>query len=191
MPYYRCPQCGLTTHSVAGYSTVGVCASCAAPLPFSARFDPAVAIDRAQVVRAGLAAPAKARHMVAALPLEEGLREALAIVVSELVTNSVRHGGIAAGDPIELHVTGDERSVSVSVRDGGPGFSLARGRNGTSRAGGLGLRMVAALSEDWTVASGPDGCTVQCALEALPAEVGKRTAASQAAAFVLDEEVAQ
>jgi len=40
MPYYRCPECGLTTHSVAGYSTVGMCASCAAPLPFE---DPASA----------------------------------------------------------------------------------------------------------------------------------------------------
>ena len=45
----------------------------------------------------------------------------LVIVVSELVTNSVRHAGIAAEDPIELHVTGDDRGVSVSVHDGGPG----------------------------------------------------------------------
>jgi hypothetical protein len=42
MPYYRCPECGLTTHSVAGYSTVGMCASCAASLPFEQRLDPAV-----------------------------------------------------------------------------------------------------------------------------------------------------
>ena len=47
MPYYRCPECGLTTHSVAGYSTVGMCASCAAPLPFETRFDPAVTHNRA------------------------------------------------------------------------------------------------------------------------------------------------
>jgi len=42
MPYYRCPECGLTTYSVARYSTVGMCASCAAPLPFEARLYPAV-----------------------------------------------------------------------------------------------------------------------------------------------------
>jgi len=48
MPYYRCPECGLTTHSVVGYSTVGMCASCAAPLPFGARLYPAETHDRAQ-----------------------------------------------------------------------------------------------------------------------------------------------
>jgi hypothetical protein len=49
MPYYRCPECGLTTHSVARYSTVGMCASCAAPLPFEAPLYPAVTPDRTQV----------------------------------------------------------------------------------------------------------------------------------------------
>ena len=38
----------------------------------------------------------------------------MVVVVSELVTNSVRHAGIAAGDPIDVRVTGDERHVSVS-----------------------------------------------------------------------------
>ena len=52
MPYYRCPECGLTTHSVAGYSTVGMCASCAAPLPNEPRLRPGLAHDRTQVLRA-------------------------------------------------------------------------------------------------------------------------------------------
>jgi signal transduction histidine kinase len=191
MPYYRCPECGLLTHTVAGYSTVGMCASCAAPLPFEARLYPAVTHDRTQVLRAGLAAPAKARHMVASLPLAEGLRDALVIVVSELVTNSVRHAGVAAGDAIELHVTGDDRRVSVSVHDGGPGFSLPRATNGHPRAGGLGLEIVAALSQGWTATCGPEGCTVRCAVEGQPAAVGKRTDARQSGAFVVAEEVAQ
>jgi hypothetical protein len=52
MPYYRCPECGLTTYSVARYSTVGMCASCAAPLPYEARLHPAITHDRTQVLRA-------------------------------------------------------------------------------------------------------------------------------------------
>ena len=52
MPYCRCPECGVLTHSVAGYSTLGVCASCAAPLPFEAPLSPAVTYDRSQVLRA-------------------------------------------------------------------------------------------------------------------------------------------
>jgi len=44
MPYYRCPECGLTTHSVARDATVGMCASCAAPLPFEAPLYPAARV---------------------------------------------------------------------------------------------------------------------------------------------------
>jgi len=141
-----------------------MCASCAAPLPSGPRLYPAVIHDRTQVLRAGLAAPANARHMVDTLPLAEELRDALVMVVSELVTNSVRHAGIAAEDPIDLHVTADDRRAFVSVHDGGPGFSLPIATNGKPRAGGLGLKIVAALSEDWSVACEPDGCTVQCAV---------------------------
>ncbi len=191
MPYYRCPECGLLTHSVAGYSTVGMCAACAAPLPFGARLYPVVTHDRTQVLRAGRAAPAEARHMVAALPLAEELRDALVIVVSELVTNSVRHAGIAEEDPIEVHLTGDDRRLSVSVHDGGPGFSVPIATNGKPRGGGLGLKLVAALSGGWTVACGPEGCTVRCAVEGGPVTVGKTANATQTGALVLEEDVAR
>ena len=147
--------------------------------------------DLAHVVRAGPAAPAKARHVVATLPLTEELRDALVIVVSELVTNSVRHAGLAPGAPIELRVTGGDRRVSVSVHDGGPGFSKPIATNGKRRPGGLGLKIVAALSEDWAVARGPEGCTVRCAVEGWPAMAGKRANAKQNGAVVLEEEVAQ
>jgi anti-sigma regulatory factor (Ser/Thr protein kinase) len=190
MPYYRCPECGLISHSVAGYSTVGMCASCAAPLPFGPRLYPAVTHDRTQVVRSGLAAPSKARHMVATLPLAEGLRDALVIVVSELVTNSVRHAGIAVEDPIEVHVTGDDRRLYVSVHDGGPGFSVPIAKNGKPRAGGLGLKIVAALSEEWGVACGPDGCTVRCAVVSWPVSGSVSTNATQSA-LGLEQQVAQ
>ena len=191
MPYYRCPACGLTTHSVAGYSTVGECASCAAPLPIAARLQGVLTHDLAHVVRAGPAAPAKARNVVATMPVTEELRDALVIVVSELVTNSVRHAGLAPGAPIELRVTGGDRRLSVSVHDGGPGFSKPIAANGEKRPGGLGLKIVAALSEDWAVASGPAGCTVRCAVEGWPATAGKRTNGTQNGALVLEEEVAQ
>lgn len=191
MPYYRCPECGLITHSVAGYSTVGMCASCGAPLPFRARRHRAVTHDRTEVLRAGLPAPAKARDMVAALPLEEGLSAALVIVVSELVTNSVRHAGLAAGDPIEVRVTGDDRRLSVSVHDGGPGFSKAIVTNGGRRPGGLGLKVVAALSDDWAVARWSGGCTVRCTVAGSRVSAGERAEATQSGAVRLEELVAQ
>jgi len=168
-----------------------MCASCGAPLPFEARLYPAVTHDVTQVMRAGLGAPAEARHVVATLPLTEGLRDALVVVVSELVTNSLRHAGLAAGDPIELQVTGDDRRASVSVHDGGAGFSKPMATNGKRRPSGLGLRIVAALSDDLAVACGPDGCTVRCAVEGWPTSVGARPTAAQNGAFTVEEDVAQ
>ena len=48
MPYYRCPECGLITHSVSSYSNVGMCASCGALLPFEAPLYPAVSSTTGQ-----------------------------------------------------------------------------------------------------------------------------------------------
>ena len=39
VPYYRCPACGSMSHSVAAYSTTGVCAVCSAELPDDAKLD--------------------------------------------------------------------------------------------------------------------------------------------------------
>ena len=130
MPYYRCPACGSLSHSVAVYSTAGVCAICAAELPDQAKLgdlsESEFGVNRS--LRADLAAPRQARHAVATLPLRELARERLALVVSELVTNSIRHAGLAAGDPIELQMTRDNGQVRIAVHDGGPGFDPTDGR---------------------------------------------------------------
>ena len=165
MPYYRCPACGSMSHSVAAYSTAGVCAVCSEELPEHAKLDalpePKFGVNRS--MRAGLGAPAQARHTIGALPLREDAREKLALLVSELVTNSIRHAGLAAGDPIQLELTSENGLLWIAVRDGGPGFDPANG-NGNVR--GFGLSIIASLAEDWGVESGPDGCTVWCAMSA-------------------------
>ena len=56
---------------------------------------------------------------------------------------------------------------------------------------GLITHSVAALSEDWAVACGPDGCTVRCAVAGWPASAGKRTRATQSGTWLLAENAAQ
>lgn len=169
MPYYRCPACGSLSHSVAAYSTAGVCAVCSADLPDHAKLE-VVAGSKFEVnrsMRASLAAPAQARRAVVGLPLDDHARQRLALLVSELVTNSLRHAGLSAGDPIELEMTTENGQVLVAVRDGGPGFRpppLPK-VNGANRGnGGFGLAIVASLAEEWGVDSTGDGCTVWCAV---------------------------
>ena len=165
MPYYRCPVCGSMSHSVAAYSTAGVCAVCSAPLPDDAKVDvlPESRFGLNRSMGAGLDAPYQARRAVTALPLSEHARNRLALVVSELVTNALRHAQLAAGDPIDLHVMSDNGQVLVSVRDSGPGFS-PEAHTGNGSNGGFGLAIVAALADEWGVDHGADGCTVWCAL---------------------------
>ena len=167
MPYYRCPACGSLSHSVAGYSTAGSCAICAAPLPASAKLDvlPESTFGVNRSLRAGLSAPAEARRTVVALPLHARARELLALLVSELVTNAIRHAGVAAGDPIDLTLASENGHVWVSVRDGGPGFDPETSEDASPRASGYGLEIVATLADEWGVERGSTGCTVWCSLD--------------------------
>ena len=154
------------SHSVAAYSTTGVCAVCSAELPKEARLaalpEPKFGLNRS--MPAGLGAPGQARSAVAALPLNEEAREKLALLVSELVTNSIRHAGLAAGDPIDLRLSTHNGHLLISVHDRGPGFDPHGGRNGDRT--GFGLAILAELTDQWGVETEADGCTVWCAMNA-------------------------
>jgi anti-sigma regulatory factor (Ser/Thr protein kinase) len=167
MPYYRCPACGSMSHSVAAYSTAGVCAVCSAKLPNDAKVEslPESRFGVNRHMRAGLGAPGEARRVVAALPLQEPARERLALVVSELVTNSIRHAGLSAGDPIELELASENGRVWIAVHDRGSGFD-PHVRNGEGRESGFGLAIVQELAEEWGVELRPDGFTIWCSFDA-------------------------
>jgi two-component sensor histidine kinase len=74
----------------------------------------------------------------------------LALVISEIVTNAVRHAGLGPEDEIEI--VGDFRGdgVRVTVRDGGKGFV----RGARSKDGGWGLEIVERLADDWGLEKG-------------------------------------
>ena len=164
MPYYRCPACGSLSHSVAGYSTAGVCAICMAELPADAKLDslPEARFGVNRSMRASLGAPAEARRAVVSLPLLEPAREKLALLVSELVSNSIRHAGLSAGDPIDLELASVNGQVWVAVHDSGPGFDPQGHADGGDP--GFGLAIVDALSDRWGVDLDPNGCTVWCSM---------------------------
>jgi anti-sigma regulatory factor (Ser/Thr protein kinase) len=73
----------------------------------------------------------------------------LRLLVSELVTNSVRH---AQTKDVRLHVTVAGDMVRVEVSDAGRGFSPAPQAPGVERAGGWGLYLVDRLTDRWGVA---------------------------------------
>lgn len=83
---------------------------------------------------------------------DEELVFALELVVSELVTNAVRHG---AG-PITLFLADTVGGIRVRVQDRGRRLPEARHPDPRS-PGGRGLRVVEQLSSEWGVERSRDG----------------------------------
>ena len=109
---------------------------------------------------AGPEAPAEARWFlntaVARLRLDEELKIAT-LLVSELTSNAVRHGGGAPGSWVGLTITDTGPFVRVAVCDQGPGFDPAevdrRGHRG-------GLFLLDTLAYDWGIERNASGTEV-------------------------------
>ena len=107
-------------------------------------------------------APSAARHSLEILRSElgESRYRVCELLVSELVTNVVRHtnGGrsIAASD-MRVRVYPDR--VRVEVRDDGPGITRTRRDADDDDIGaGWGLFLVDELADEWGVESGVQNC---------------------------------
>jgi anti-sigma regulatory factor (Ser/Thr protein kinase) len=72
--------------------------------------------------------------------------ETARLLVSELVTNGIVHGG--ANRPLELDVEIDDSGLRVHVTDFGDGFT-PRGAAEPDETGGWGLFLVESLADRW------------------------------------------
>jgi serine/threonine-protein kinase RsbW len=97
---------------------------------------------------------ARARNAVSELGRDLGgaqLRD-VQLLVSELVTNAVRHARMNAHDVIRLLVDVSDRALHVEVRDSGPGFEPANHpRPDPTLPSGWGLFLVEELADRWGV----------------------------------------
>ena len=98
-------------------------------------------------------APAAARRSLERLRGQldpEGL-ETMRLLVSELVTNSVRHARIGDEGTINLCVEEDSRALRVAVTDPGVGFEERPGPPQPGDHSGWGLHLVEQLADRWGV----------------------------------------
>jgi anti-sigma regulatory factor (Ser/Thr protein kinase) len=100
-----------------------------------------------------------ARHAVAGLApyLHPSVAENAELLVSELVTNSVRHAGLPVDASIEFSVRASHETLMIEVADAGQGFdhpSPARplAVAGTEAASGWGLFLVDQIADRWGAA---------------------------------------
>jgi len=102
---------------------------------------------------------AKARTFVQQTLHEWGCRETVddaRVVVTELVSNVVRHARTELALDVELDVVGDRVRIDV-VDHAADGEVAVQGGNATLGLGGRGLRLVNQLSERWGVERHRDG----------------------------------
>jgi anti-sigma regulatory factor (Ser/Thr protein kinase) len=99
-----------------------------------------------------LETPSLARHELETwLPesLPENERGALRLLVSELVTNAIRHVNRST-QPIELAVRIGDAAIRVEVGDGGAGFKPGKPQP-RGADGGFGLFLVERMASRWGV----------------------------------------
>ncbi len=83
--------------------------------------------------------------------------ENVRLLVSELVTNSVRHGDLGPTDWIDVRIETMPHAVKVLVSDPGVGFEPPKRPSENLEAQGWGLLLVERLADRWGVSS--DGAT--------------------------------
>jgi anti-sigma regulatory factor (Ser/Thr protein kinase) len=118
-------------------------------------------------LHAGPRAPEEARGLVRNLPVDSATRANLELIVSELVANSVVHGGAGVDGAVTLRLRSETEAVSGEICDGGAGFDWEPHEPELSEPGGLGLLLVDRLSESWGVSRNCAACVwFVCATEA-------------------------
>jgi anti-sigma regulatory factor (Ser/Thr protein kinase) len=100
-------------------------------------------------------AAAEARHALDGLSADipDGRMRDVRLLVSELVTNAVRHANLDAGDVIVLVIDVADHTLRVEVHDPGGGFVPSAPSPDPARPSGWGLYLVAELADRWGVDS--------------------------------------
>ena len=112
----------------------------------------------------GPQAAARARRALSRLrsELDPPTLESLRLLVTELISNAVRHAGAPT---VDLVVLVTPPAVRVEVSDRGPGFEHTARVRGQSAEGGWGLYLVERLADRWGVAREERGTRVWFELE--------------------------
>jgi anti-sigma regulatory factor (Ser/Thr protein kinase) len=120
----------------------------------------------------GAQAPRVARSVVAewlADHVAPSVLETALLLVSELVSNSVRHSGVPEGEAVVVRVELWRDGFRLEVEDRGRDGVIAPRPPDVLRGGGMGLQMVQTLSERWGVVRAAEGPT--CVWAQLPRQL--------------------
>lgn len=80
------------------------------------------------------------------------------LLISEIVTNSVRHGHPPPDAHIHLSLSLSEEKLRAEVSDEGPGFSPEKIKRSPEQIGGWGLGIVQEVADRWGVDKNGEVC---------------------------------
>jgi len=106
----------------------------------------------------------------------------VALVISELFSNALRHAAPLPGSKIRVAWRIDADSVQVSVSDGGGQTAPELGEPTQGATGGRGLRIVEKLSRSWGASTGDEGTTVWAEVPVRPLKTQMTTVGGPAVA---------
>ena len=92
--------------------------------------------------------------------LPAGVRADVLLLVTELVTNAVRHAGAGPDRPVEIEVLRRPGFVAGAVADDGPGYTWRPTSLTGDETGGWGLFLVERIADRWGVQCTPAGSRV-------------------------------
>jgi anti-sigma regulatory factor (Ser/Thr protein kinase) len=115
----------------------------------------------------GLEAAATARRAVVASDghLPGAVRDDVLLLVTELVTNAVRHAGVGPDESLRVELQRWPQRVRVDVVDCGADLTPVRPRLSRDDPGGWGLVLVDRIAARWGVGRGPSFTRVWFELE--------------------------
>lgn len=115
------------------------------------------------------------RHLSADLTasgVHDSVIDDATVIVSELLSNSLRHARPLPSGQIQVAWSREGDCVHVAVTDGGSATEPRRGRPALSALGGRGLGIVETLAENWGVKHDESGATTVWAQLLIPSRVG-------------------
>lgn len=121
-----------------------------------------IGLEREQEIHVRLSADptaaSAARRMLETLSdrLPTQAMEDLQLLLSEVVTNTVRHAGLRPADTLDVLIRIGAAWILVEVKDRGKGFTIHPPKPRSDGAGGWGLYLVDRLASRWGVRSGPE-----------------------------------
>jgi anti-sigma regulatory factor (Ser/Thr protein kinase) len=108
-----------------------------------------IAIDRRLPHAATSIAEARRALEPLARAVDPTTYETLRLLVSELVTNSVRHSQAASDADIELSIRAFRERIRAEICDHGEGFEAVGREDDADEESGWGLHLVEVLSDRW------------------------------------------